>query len=133
MKVFNVFKNNKEDLEQHSDERGVIADVFYRYPIEHVAIIRSEANAKRGNHYHKETTQHILITSGSLEYWYKKVGSEEKAKVYVAKKGDLISTPPLEIHFLNIGSEGNEFIVFSEGLRGGKDYESDTFRVPSIC
>ena len=33
---------------------------------------------------------------------------------------------------LKIGSDGNEFIVFSEGLRGGKDYESDTYRVSNI-
>ena len=44
----------------------------------------------------------------------------------------MISTPPNEIHALKIGSDGNEFIVFSEGLRGGKDYESDTFRVSNI-
>jgi len=29
-------------------------------------------------------------------------------------------------------TEGNQFVVFSEGVRGGRDYESDTFRVPSI-
>ena len=28
--------------------------------------------------------------------------------------------------------EPNTFIVFSSGPRGGQDYESDTFRVPSI-
>ena len=50
----------------------------------------------------------------------------------IAKVGDLVSTPPYEIHALKIGSDGNEFIVFSEGTRGGKDYESDTFRVNNI-
>ena len=48
------------------------------------------------------------------------------------KKGDLVTTPPLEVHALKIGPDGNEFIVFTEGLRGGLDYEKDTFRVPSI-
>ena len=38
----------------------------------------------------------------------------------------------MEIHALEIGEEGNQFIVFSSGLRGGKDYEDDTFRVESI-
>jgi hypothetical protein len=46
--------------------------------------------------------------------------------------GDLISTGPNEIHALKIGGEGNQFIVFSEGVRGGKDYESDTYRVENI-
>ena len=47
-------------------------------------------------------------------------------------EGDIISTPPMEIHALEIGEDGNQFIVFSSGLRGGKDYEDDTFRVESI-
>ena len=47
-------------------------------------------------------------------------------------KGDFIKTPPFEIHALKIGKEGNQFIVFTEGKRGGIDYEKDTFRVPSI-
>ena len=44
----------------------------------------------------------------------------------------LVTTPPFEIHALKILENGNEFIVFSEGLRGGSDYEKDTFRVPNI-
>ena len=47
-------------------------------------------------------------------------------------KGDYITTPPYEIHALKIGPKGNQFLVFSEGLRGGLDYEKVTFRVPSI-
>ena len=132
MKKINIFENDNPDLEVFNDNRGTIADVFYNHAINHVAIITSEPNIIRGNHYHKETTQHMLMTKGSLEYWYKDFGSDEPAKMYVAKVGDLVSTKPFEIHGLRICSEGNEFIVFSEGLRGGKDYESDTYRVESI-
>ena len=132
MRKINVFEKNNTDLEVFNDNRGTIADVFYNHPINHVAVITSEPNVIRGNHYHKETTQHMLMTKGSLEYWYKDFGSDEPAKMYVAKVGDLVSTKPFEIHGLRICSEGNEFIVFSEGLRGGKDYESDTYRVDSI-
>tara|TARA_B110000971_G_C19969792_1_gene481979 strand:+ start:342 stop:746 length:405 start_codon:yes stop_codon:yes gene_type:complete len=132
MKLTNIFKNDNPDLEVFNDSRGTIADVFYNHALNHVAIISSEPDVIRGNHYHKETTQHMLMTKGSLEYWYKDVGSNEPAKMYVAKVGDLVTTKPFEIHGLRICSEGNEFIVFSEGLRGGKDYESDTYRVESI-
>ena len=132
MKKINIFENDNPDLEVFNDNRGTIADVFYNHALNHVAIITSEPNVIRGNHYHKETTQHMLMTKGSLEYWYKDFGSDEPAKMYVAKVGDLVSTKPFEIHGLRICSEGNEFIVFSEGLRGGKDYESDTYRVESI-
>jgi dTDP-4-dehydrorhamnose 3,5-epimerase-like enzyme len=132
MKKKNIWKNVESPLEMHTDDRGSITDIFYNSKIDHVAVISSEPNSIRGNHYHKETTQHILVTHGSLEYWYKPVFSELNASKIIANKGDLISTPPNEIHALKIGDEGNEFIVFSEGIRGGKDYESDTFRVPNI-
>ena len=119
-------------LESHSDERGTIVDLFYNENIHHVARVTSKPGVIRGNHYHKETTQHMLMTQGSLEYWYKPVDSTEPAKMVIALVGDLISTGPNEIHALKIGSDGNQFIVFSEGVRGGKDYESDTYRVENI-
>tara|TARA_B110000259_G_C13696849_1_gene274683 strand:+ start:76 stop:477 length:402 start_codon:yes stop_codon:yes gene_type:complete len=132
MIVRNIYKEQKAPLELFKDDRGIITDIFYKENIEHVAQIDSEPNVIRGNHYHKETTQHMLMISGSMEYWYKNVGSDEEPKVVYLKKGDLVSTPPLEIHTLKIGDDGNSFIVFSSGLRGGKDYEADTFRVDSI-
>lgn len=132
MKVINVFNKKNDNLEIHKDDRGIIADVFYNTNIEHVAIIKSEPNTIRGNHYHKETTQSMLITKGSLEYWYKPFKSDEPSKMYLCQIGDLITTDPYEIHALRITDEGNEFIVFSEGKRGGMDYESDTYRVESI-
>lgn len=132
MKVINIFNKGNENLEIHHDDRGTIADIFYNTNIEHVAIIKSEPNVIRGNHYHKETTQFMLMTKGSLEYWYKPVDSDESSKMYLCKVGDLITTEPYEIHALRITNDGNEFIVFSKGKRGGMDYESDTYRVESI-
>lgn len=115
-----------------SDERGSISDILYNTPIEHAAIIESTRQGViRGNHYHKETTQHIFITKGSLRYWYQPVDKSEPVKSVVVGEHQLVSTPPLEIHALEI-LEPNQFIVFSHGLRGGQDYESDTFRVTPI-
>ena len=128
----NIRKNLPNTLELHEDERGSILDIFYKKKINHVAIVDSNPNTLRGNHYHKMTTQHMLITKGSLEYWYKKLGSKDKAKMQLAEVGDLVTTPPLEVHALKILEKGNQFIVFSEGLRGGSDYEADTFSVDSI-
>ena len=133
MKIKNIWKNVQEPLEIHTDDRGSIVDLFYDEDINHVATVTSEPNVIRGNHYHKETTQHMLMTKGSLEYWYKNVDSDEPSKMVIANEGDLVSTGPNEIHALRIGPEGNEFVVFSQGKRGGKDYESDTYRFyPSL-
>tara|TARA_Y100000768_G_C23887787_1_gene638535 strand:+ start:191 stop:577 length:387 start_codon:yes stop_codon:yes gene_type:complete len=110
------------------DKRGSIADLFYKKNINHVAIIKSKPNTRRGDHYHKKTTQWMYITRGSLEYWYKPLRSKLKPKMKLLKAGDMVETPPYEMHALKIGKNGNEFIVFTVGKRGGKDYENDTFR-----
>lgn len=115
------------------DSRGNISDIFYNHPIDHVAIINSRKGAFRGDHYHKFTTQHIFMTKGSLRYYYRKVNEDNRnVKSVVVHEGELLTTGPNEVHALEI-LEDNQFIAFSEGKRGGNDYESDTFRVtPSI-
>ena len=128
----NIWEDYKFPLEKHSDERGTIVDIFYKHNIEHIAVIESYKGSIRGNHYHKKTTQHMLITQGSLEYWFKDVNDDKPAKMILCQRGDLVTTPPNEIHALKIRDDGNEFIVFSSGLRGGQDYESDTYRVDTI-
>lgn len=115
------------------DSRGNISDIFYNHPIDHVAIINSKREVFRGDHYHKFTTQHIYMTKGSLRYYYRKVNEgNDKVRSVVVREGEMVTTSPNEVHALEI-LEDNQFIAFSEGKRGGKDYESDTFRVtPSI-
>jgi len=118
--------------EATADDRGKISDIFYKEKIDHVAIIESyQGGLIRGNHYHKKTTQHIFMTKGSLRYWYRPVDEDIAPSSIVARPYDLITTPPFEVHALEI-LEYCEFIVFSEGMRGGKDYESDTFREITI-
>ena len=128
MKNFNVWRNSESSLETTIDERGKISDIFYDENINHVAIIASEPNSIRGNHYHKLTTQHELVIKGELEYWFKPLESEAAAETLILKEGDIVTTPPFEVHAFRFLSN-NEFIVFSQGLRGGKDYENDTFRI----
>lgn len=115
------------------DERGDISDVFYKHPVDHVVIINSKKGALRGDHYHKKSIQHILVTKGSLRYYYRMADeSNDEVKSVVLMGGDMVTTPPFEVHSLEI-LEDNQFIAFIEGLRGGKDYEKDTFRVkPSL-
>ena len=132
-----MIKRNIEEvagtsLELHEDARGQIVDVFYNENIEHVTLVTSRPGAIRGNHYHKETTQHMLIVEGELEYWYKPLDSTSDPEMVVVKEGDVLTTEPNEIHALKIGPQGNKFLVFTEGLRGGMDYESDTYRVDNI-
>tara|TARA_B110000261_G_C13027315_1_gene334732 strand:+ start:349 stop:732 length:384 start_codon:yes stop_codon:yes gene_type:complete len=113
------------------DNRGSITDLFYSENINHVAHIKTvDISSIRGNHYHKKTTQAMYMVKGSLNYWYKQL-NEKKSKCVRVNTGEMVVTLPNEVHALTFDEE-NEFIVFSWGLRGGKDYELDTFRVDSI-
>ena len=51
-----------------TDDRGTIADIFYSEEINHVGVIASYKGAIRGNHFHKQTTQHTYLVSGAM--WY---------------------------------------------------------------
>ena len=131
MIIRNVWKDVKEPLEVHEDNRGIISDIFYKENIEHVAIIKSKKGVRRGDHYHKETTQHVLITKGSLIYVYMPSDKSSPVKHILVKAGEMVTTSPFEIHTL-LFPEDNEFIVFSSGPRGGHDYEKDTYRVEPL-
>ena len=115
-----------------SDERGSISDIFYNTVMQHAAIIESkQAGVIRGNHYHKQTTQSVFVIKGKLRYWWQPVDRSVPAQSVIVQENSLITSPHCEIHTLEM-LEPNTFIVFSSGPRGGQDYESDTFRVPSI-
>ena len=128
MKKLNIWKNDESLLETHSDDRGIIADIFYDSNIHHVALINSKSGITRGDHYHKQTTQYTLVMKGKLEYWSKDVDSNQKPKCIIMDEGDMIESPPMVIHSFRFLTD-NQMMVFTKGKRGGKDYEDDTFRL----
>jgi mannose-6-phosphate isomerase-like protein (cupin superfamily) len=131
MNKFNIYNNLPNNLGNFRDYRGTITDIFYNTNLNHVAIIDSVPFAERGNHYHARSVQHMFIISGSLEYWYRNESMQE-SKYELCLPGDVITSDKKEVHALRIGDQGCLFMAFTEGLRGGKDYESDTFRVDNI-
>ena len=132
MKHYNIYDNNELGLGSFSDDRGTITDIFYKAGINHACLITNSANAIRGNHYHKYTTQYTYVLTGSMIYYSKNVDSEEPVQEFLAKKGDFIISLPNEIHAMKTTADGCTFIAFAEGPRGGEDYENDTYRVDSI-
>ena len=132
MKIYNTYQNNEPGLGSHSDSRGAITDIFYKRNMNHGCIITNEPNAVRGNHYHKFTTQYTYVLAGDLIYYSQPVDKSQAVQAYHAKIGDFIISEPNEVHTLKSGDQGSVFIAFTEGPRGGEDYESDTYRVDSI-
>lgn len=111
-----------------SDDRGTISDILYKADINHVAVIEThKGNTIRGNHYHKLSTQSIFMTRGSLRYWYQPVDKSQPVQSVVVKEYEMVTTPPNEVHALEMLEPG-QFVVFTEGVRGGIDYEADTYR-----
>ncbi len=108
------------------DERGEIIDILENEAIEYVTFISSRKGAIRGNHYHKESIQYAFVLKGSLKVITQMSGDEVESKI--ARSGDLVFTPQKEKHVL-IALEDSEFLVLTRGPRGGKNYETDTFRL----
>jgi quercetin dioxygenase-like cupin family protein len=119
MKIINTVIN-------HEDERGIIIDLLEHQNINAITFISFTKNAVRANHFHKKTTQWNYITKGRVKLvtQFDEGPIEEK----ILEKGDFAVTLPMEKHAL-VGLEDSEMLVFTEGPRGGKEYESDTFRL----
>jgi hypothetical protein len=67
-----------------------------------------------------------------MRYWWQKADKSEPAQFIDAEIGDLITSNAGEIHTLEFLDEESECMVFTEGPRGGVDYEKDTVRVDNI-
>lgn len=113
--------------ENFTDARGSIMDILYKTKIDHIALITSQKNSVRGNHYHKKTVQYTYILKGNVQYFEKNIKSKKIKKINL-KKNSIVKTQPNQIHAFKFLSNSS-MIVFSHGVRGGTDYEKDTFRI----
>jgi quercetin dioxygenase-like cupin family protein len=110
----------------HQDARGTIIDLVEQQNINAVTVVSFTKDAIRGNHFHKKTTQWNYVTKGKIRLVTQIDEGTIEEKILLP--GELAVTYPMEKHAL-AGLEDSEIIVFTEGPRGGKEYESDTFRL----
>jgi len=108
------------------DYRGYITDILAKEIIEYITIISSVAGAERGQHYHKATYQYVYILKGKIKMLARMPGGKVVSRIL--EPGDLSLTVPMERHAM-IALDNSLFLVFTRGPRGGKDYESDTYRL----
>ena len=54
--------------------------------------------------------------------------NNKKERKIILLKGDLVETSMNEAHAIR-ALKNSEFLVFTQGPRGGKEYENDTFRL----
>ena len=109
------------------DRRGKIIDIFVNNPKDHATLITCTKGAVRGNHFHKKSTQYMFIVSGKFTAYTRQPG---RSKVFKHKllPNDLIEHRPMEEHAI-VADKAGAFLAFADGLRGGKNYDKDTFRV----
>ena len=108
------------------DQRGAIADVLEGEPVEHVTIIDSAPGAVRGNHFHRETNQWVYVLRGALHYVVE--GPDGEREQGTVRPGDLLMTGPMEKHAME-ALEPSSMVVLTRGPRGGRKYETDTYRL----
>ena len=110
----------------HRDKRGIIIDLLERKKINSITFITLKKGMVRGNHYHKKTIQWNYLLKGKIELFTKK--RNNKIKKIILIKGDMAETSKNEKHAIR-AIKDSEFLVFTQGPRGGKNYEKDTFRL----
>ena len=108
------------------DARGSITDILEDEIVEHVTLITTAKGAIRGNHVHHQTHQFVYIVSGALRYvTHDASGCVERG---IARPGDVLATGPMDAHAVEALDE-TTMVVMTRGPRGGREYESDTFRL----
>lgn len=110
----------------HQDDRGMIIDLIEDEAINAVTIITFKKGAVRANHFHQATIQWNYIIVGKIKFATQFPGADVVETIL--EKGDMAVATPGERHALQ-ALEDSEVMIFTKGPRGGKDYESDTYRL----
>ena len=110
----------------HKDKRGIIIDLLEKKNINAITYITQKKGKIRGNHLHKKTIQWNYLLKGKLKLITK--NKNGKKKKIILSKGSLVETSKNEAHAIQ-ALKNSEFLVFTQGPRGGKEYENDTFRL----
>jgi len=110
----------------HKDKRGIIIDLLEKKKINAITYITQKKGKVRGNHFHKKTIQWNYLVKGRIRIVTKK--NNDNIKRMTLTKGDLVVTSFNESHAIKAITD-SEYLVFTQGPRGGKEYENDTFRL----
>ena len=114
------------------DKRGYILDIFVNEPKDHCTIVTFNKNSVRGNHFHKKSKQYSFILEGRLNMYVARVDKKgiikNRITKKIVKKNDLIVHKPYEAHAFKAKTK-SKMLAFADGIRGGKNYEKDTFRL----
>jgi quercetin dioxygenase-like cupin family protein len=91
-------------------------------------------DAIRGNHFHKESIQSAYVMEGNFQIYNVMIDKDlkydsKKIEIIETTKGDYITHEKFEAHSYKCTSDSGSLMVFTKGVRGGKFYEDDTYRI----
>ena len=112
------------------DQRGEILNLL-DLPMGSVSMITSVKGAVRANHYHKTDWHYCWMQKGSMDYYYRAIGSKEPAKHIRVEEGRMVFTPSMEEHAMVFTSDAVMW-CFAGNPRTSADYEADTVKVSSL-
>ena len=118
-----------ENISRDQDNRGNILSIVDEQ-VKNVSIISCNPGSIRWNHFHLKDFHYMYVLDGEIDYFFKKIDSEQVEYLKV-KKGDNIFTPPMEIHATYFPIK-TTLIVSSLNPRDQETYEKDTVRVEFV-
>ena len=118
-----------KNITRDEDIRGNILSIVDE-EVKNVSIISCNAGSIRSNHYHLRDFHYMYVLEGEIDYFFKKIDSEDIDYLKV-RKGENIFTPPNEIHATYFPVK-TKLIVSSLNPRDQETYENDTVRVEFV-
>ncbi len=112
------------------DNRGEIQTLLNKHNGS-VVVISTVSGVERANHYHKEDYHYCYVVSGSIIYFERPAGSNERPKKHVFKTGQMFYTPPMIEHCMHF-DEPTVFVTLGGGSRKQDEYEDDLVRIASL-
>lgn len=121
----------KNILPFFTDTRGEMSHLIEgKTTFNSAVLITCKKGSVRANHYHKKDSHYSYLLKGRMNYYYK-TKETDKPKKIVLRKGDMVYTPPGEIHAMEFPVD-SIFIALTTEKRDGKKYENDTVRIKIV-
>ena len=120
VKISSIFKDKRGSIHNISNE-------LFRS----CALIKSNKNSIRANHYHKKDWHYCYVLKGKIAYYYRKHGLNSKPKKIIINQGELFFTPPMVDHAMKFLLY-TEFITLGRGSRTKINYDKDTIKIDLI-
>jgi len=113
-----------------TDPRGSILPLADE-EMKSAVLITSKTGSIRANHYHKTDWHYCYVLSGSIDYYFRPVGSQQPPQHVKVKTGQIFFTPPMIEHAMCF-PEDTAFVCLGRNSRAQEVYEADVVRVDVV-